>query len=58
MQGFNNDILDKLQKKITFEESWDKEIENIKNRRLAVSLWKKEKDKEKKERLKRKNRDF
>lgn len=58
MNGFNVDLLDKFQKKISLEESWDKEIENIKKRRQAVYLWKKEKDKEQKERLKRKNRDI
>ena len=52
---FDTSALNNFQKKMILEESWDKELLNLRKQRESLNFWKKEKDKERKEKLKRRN---
>lgn len=52
---FDTSALNNFQKKMVLEESWDRELEKLRKQRENLGFWKKEKDKERREKLKRRN---
>lgn len=52
---FDISALNNFQKKVALDESWDKELSNLRKNREIIGFWKKEKDKERREKLKRRN---
>lgn len=52
---FDTSALNNFQKKMVLEESWDRELEKLRKQRETLNFWKKEKDKERREKLKRRN---
>lgn len=52
---FDTSALSNFQKKMVLEESWDRELEKLRKQRENLGFWKKEKDKERREKLKRRN---
>lgn len=52
---FDISALNNFQKKVALDESWDRELSNLRKNREIIGFWKKEKDKERKEKLKRRN---
>ena len=55
MVFFDFKALDKMKERIKLDESWDKELQNLRKNRESVAFWKKEQDKKRKEMLKRRN---
>ena len=51
---FSN-TLNKIGAEIRLNESWDKELQRLRKNRESLSYWKKEKDKQRKEQLKKRN---
>ena len=51
---FSN-TLNKIGAEIRLNESWDKELQRLRKNRESFSYWKKEKDKQRKEQLKKRN---
>lgn len=51
---FSN-TLNKIGADIRLNESWDKELQRLRKNRESFSYWKKEKDKQRKEQLKKRN---
>lgn len=52
---FDTSALNNFQKKMVLDESWDRELEKLRKQRESIGFWKKEKDKERREKLKRRN---
>ena len=55
MVFFDFKALDKMKERIKLDESWDKELQNLRKNRESVAFWKKEQDKKRKEMMKRRN---